>query len=48
MRFRQIAPALYERFPGYALPMILWVTRDAGFGRCGATEAGVPPKVLGG
>lgn len=48
VRFQEIAPKVYERFPGYALPLILWVTRGPGFGLCGASEAGVPPEVLGG
>ncbi len=48
VRFQDFAPKIYARFPGYALPLILWVTRGPGFGLCGAAEAGVPPEVLGG
>ena len=48
VRFTEIARAMMRRYPHYALPIVLWVTRGPGFGMAGAKEAGVPPGVFGG
>ena len=48
VRFTQIAKAMYEKFPGYGLPIVLWLTRGPGFGLGGAIKAEFPPEVLRG
>ena len=47
VRFTEIAKAMYQKFPDYGLPIVLWLTRGPSFGLGGPVEAGVPPEVLG-
>jgi glyoxylase-like metal-dependent hydrolase (beta-lactamase superfamily II) len=44
----EIARQMMDRYPDYALGLLLWLTRGPGFGLAGAAELGVPPELLGG
>ena len=47
VRFTEIATAMRAKFPDYALPIVLWLTRGPAFGLAGPVASGVPAELLG-
>jgi glyoxylase-like metal-dependent hydrolase (beta-lactamase superfamily II) len=46
--FADVAKEMMRRYPDYALPILLWLTRGPGFGLKGAKEWGVPKELRAG